>query len=142
MEAFVRQCRQIGLRVTPQRAEIYREIAGSDEHPGAEIIHERVRAHMPGISLDTVYRTLATLEQYGIITRVQMPSDHARFDANTEPHHHFVCVECGLIRDFISDQIDACEVPAAVRQWGEVRQCRMEIRGVCTACLRKTRAKA
>ena len=134
MHDFETRCREAGLRVTPQRSEIFREMARSDAHPGAETLHASLKKRMPGISLDTVYRTLTTLERHGIITRVQVASSHSRFDARVEPHHHFVCTECGTIRDFASPKLDAYRVPEAVRKWGRIRQCRMEVRGVCLAC--------
>ena len=59
---FVAACRRQGVKATHQRTEILRELAGTEEHPDAETIHERVRQRIPALSLDTVYRTLKLLE--------------------------------------------------------------------------------
>ena len=56
---FVETFSRIGMKVTHQRAEIFREAAGSDEHLDAEMIYQRVRKRVTGISRDTVYRTVA-----------------------------------------------------------------------------------
>ena len=40
-------CHQKGMRVTPQRIEIYREVAKSCEHPDAETIYEAVKDFPP-----------------------------------------------------------------------------------------------
>ena len=137
MEAFAETCRERGLRVTPQRMEIFRELASTDEHPDAETVHRRIRERMPTVALDTVYRTLNRLEEEGLISRVQALSERVRFDANMERHHHFICLACGLIRDFTSEELDAYEAPAEVRGWGEIRSRHMEVRGVCRDCLGK-----
>ena len=42
-----------GMKVTHQRTEIFREVAGSDEHPDAETVYQRVRKRVTGISRDT-----------------------------------------------------------------------------------------
>jgi len=58
---FTSQCREAGLKVTPQRIAIYRELLQTDEHPSAEMLYEKVKKTFPSISLDTVNRTLLTL---------------------------------------------------------------------------------
>jgi len=58
LERFVDVCRQKGLKVTPQRLEIFRELAASEEHPTAETLFNGIKVRMPTVSLDTVYRTL------------------------------------------------------------------------------------
>ena len=137
MEAFAQTCRDRGIKVTPQRTEIFREVAGTDEHPDAETVHRRICRRMPNVALDTIYRTLYRLEEEGLISRVQVLSDRVRFDANTRRHHHFICTECGLVRDFYSEQLDTYEAPREVHTWGEIRSRHMEIRGVCSNCLGK-----
>jgi len=39
---FIDLCRQTGLRVTPQRIEIYKQLINTDEHPSAEMLYEKV----------------------------------------------------------------------------------------------------
>ncbi|MBN2450931.1 MAG: transcriptional repressor [Lentisphaeria bacterium] len=126
-------CRRDGLRITRQRTEVYREIAATEAHPDAEAIHARVTRRI-AVSLDTVYRTLAALEKAGAIGRVSALHGAARFDANTAKHHHFVCTECGLVRDFSSAELDAYCPPEAVRQWGEILSVHAELRGICNQC--------
>jgi len=51
IHSFVGRCRQAGLRVTPQRLAIYKELLGSDEHPSAEMLYEKLKAAWPTLSL-------------------------------------------------------------------------------------------
>jgi Fur family transcriptional regulator, peroxide stress response regulator len=134
---FLELCRRQGVKATHQRTEVLRELAGSEEHPDAETILSRVRQRVPAISVDTVYRTLKLLEDKGVIARVGSMRDRARFDANTDRHHHFVCTECGMIGDFYSDAIDRLPVPREVSEMGSVEGVYVELRGICRKCKQK-----
>ncbi|MHC4479591.1 MAG: Fur family transcriptional regulator [Planctomycetota bacterium] len=77
-----------------------------------------MRRRISNISLDTVYRILYLLEDEGLISRVQISSDRLRFDGNTDRHHHFVCTECGFIRDFQCEAFDCLTAPDEARRFG------------------------
>jgi len=134
VEGFLAACRRYGIRVTHQRTEILRELAGTEEHPDAETLYTRVRRRLPAMSLDTIYRTLRMLEDKGVISRVGSMRDKARFDANSDRHHHFVCSGCGLIGDFYSDALDRFTVPPEVSEMGKVDSVYVELRGLCRKC--------
>jgi Fur family transcriptional regulator, peroxide stress response regulator len=134
---FLDICRRQGVKATHQRTEILRELAGSEEHPDAETIFTRVRQRIPAISVDTIYRTLRLLEDRGVIARVGSMRDRARFDANTDRHHHFVCTECEMISDFYSDAMDWFPVPREVSEMGSVEGVYVEVRGICRKCKQK-----
>jgi len=141
-EAFVRFCRQKGMKVTHQRMEIFRELAGSEDHPDAEGVFARVRKRVPSISRDTVYRTLSTLESEGLVRRAEILGGPARFDPNTDPHHHFICTVCGAIKDFTSDALDRLRVPNSVKAFGSIESAQVQVRGVCSDCVdRKARSR-
>ncbi len=67
---------------------------------------------MPTVSLDTVYRTLWMLNDLGLTTTLGPRRDSMRFDANLARHHHYVCVRCGLVRDFESAKLNVLPVPS------------------------------
>ncbi|OGG01707.1 MAG: hypothetical protein A3F83_00340 [Candidatus Glassbacteria bacterium RIFCSPLOWO2_12_FULL_58_11] len=134
LEAFVRASRNAGIKLTHQRLEIFREIAASSEHPDVDTVFRKVRGRIPTLALDTVYRTFAVLEREKVLARVSLFSDKARFDPNTEPHHHFVCTKCGLVRDFYSGQTEDFRIPESVKSWGAVDAVYIELRGICRAC--------
>ena len=93
-----------------------------------------VRERVPTISLDTVYRTLGALERLGLINRVDAAGGAARYDANLEHHHHFICVRCGLIRDLPGASYEGLAVPGAATILGEVESITVQVRGVCKEC--------
>ena len=131
---FAGGLRESGLRLTHQRLEVAREIAGTDLHPSVEAIYCGVRERVPTISLDTVYRTLGALEGLGLIDRVQLMAGPARYDANLEQHHHFICARCGIIRDLPGTSYEGLEVPDAAADLGEVESITVQLRGLCKEC--------
>jgi len=126
--------REAGLKLTHQRLEIFREIAGSEEHPDAETIFRAVQQRMPTVSLDTVYRTLWMLHDLGLVTTLGPQRSGVRFDANLERHHHFSCVRCGLVRDFESPKLDDLPLPDGLSSLGSVLNAHVEVRGLCARC--------
>lgn len=126
--------RAAGVKLTHQRLEIFRELAGNLDHPDAESLYRAVRERVPTVSLDTVYRTIWTLHELGLVATLGPRRDAIRFDVNLEPHHHYVCVRCGLVRDLDPDEIGAVRVPESVHALGDVIEARVEIRGVCSRC--------
>ena len=139
MRAFADTCRAKGLKATHQRMEIFRELAGSEEHPDAETVYQNVRRRVPSISRDTVYRTLATLKEYGLIRKAEALSGSTRFDANTDRHHHFICTVCSAIKDFHSQVLDDLPIPNSVRSLGNIESAQVQVRGVCAACAGRKR---
>jgi Fur family peroxide stress response transcriptional regulator len=126
--------RQAGVKLTHQRLEIFKELASTEAHPDADSIYRAVRRRMPTVSLDTVYRTLWMLHDLGLVTTLGPQRDRVRFDANLEQHHHFVCVRCGLVRDFESEALAHLPLPESVAALGRVQDAHVEVRGTCGTC--------
>lgn len=123
-----------GLKLTHQRLEVFREVASTVEHPDAMAVYEAVKHRLPTVSLDTVYRTLRTLSDLGLISMLGSHGDSVRFDANLKRHHHFVCVKCGLVRDFENADLNALKVQRDVSDIGTVLETQIEVHGICNAC--------
>lgn len=138
LEQFKAACRKAGVKLTHQRLEIFREIAASLEHPDAETVFRGVQARIPTVSLDTVYRTLWLLDGLGLITTLGPRRESVRFDPNLEHHHHYVCVQCGLAKDFVSADLNVLTIPASVKKFGSVMATHVEVRGLCAVCAKKT----
>jgi len=105
LEAFTRACRARGLSVTHQRLAVYEVVLSSKDHPGADEIYRAVRDRCPGISKGTVYRTLDTLCEMGVVNDIHKSADTARFEAVLEPHHHLICLECRRVVDLYDDSL-------------------------------------
>lgn len=134
MTEFENACRKADLKVTHQRLEIFKELAQAHDHPSAEMLYKRIIERLPTISLDTVYRTLATFEKHGLITRVQTVESQARFEAEINRHHHAVCSKCGEITDFSWESFDDAQVPDELVGWGKVFKRNAVLEGICSKC--------
>lgn len=137
MAHFEEVCRKSGARLTHQRMEIFREVAETGVHPDSDRVFEGVRKRMPTVSMDTVYRTLWWLKDLGLVTTLGPPRARARFDANLNHHHHFVCVQCGLTLDFCSEKFDRLTLPDSIQSVGYVEATQVEVKGVCFECASK-----
>ncbi len=93
-----RVLRQAGLRVTPQRLAVAREVMNR-QHPTAAEVYDAVHAQFPTMGLATVYATLNTMSRCGLVRPLPF-ADAVRFDANVSPHANLICTRCGQITDF------------------------------------------
>jgi Fur family peroxide stress response transcriptional regulator len=137
VEHFKETARKAGIKLTHQRLEIFREVAVSLAHPSAEAVLRALQPRMPTVSLDTVYRTLWLLNDLGLVSTLWPKRESVRFDANLEPHHHYVCLRCGLARDFESAELNALRIPESVAEFGTIDATHVEVRGVCSRCARE-----
>ena len=131
---FGQACRDAGLKLTHQRMEIFTELALAEDHPSAETLHKRLQKRLAFLSLDTVYRTLATLEKHQLITKVETVESQARFEADMDRHHHAICRRCGTITDFNWHAFDEVQLPEVVKGWGRIDKKSITLHGICGEC--------
>jgi Fur family peroxide stress response transcriptional regulator len=131
---FTALCRESGLKVTPQRIAIYRELIKTREHPSAEMLYEKVRQVFPNISLDTVNRTLLTLNEIGAASAVEGSGDAKRFDGGLDKHQHFRCVKCKRVIDFHHRPFDNIKVPRDIDKRFTVLRKTVYLEGICDLC--------
>lgn len=141
IKIFKEICNKLGLKVTHQRLEIYNVLSSAKDHPSPEDVYKRVKRKLPTVSFDTVYRTLALFERYGVITRVYQMDNRTRYDSNMEHHYHLVCTQCKKVQDFHWPDLDHLVVPSETDDWGAVENRYMELRGICHTCLEKEKRK-
>jgi Fur family peroxide stress response transcriptional regulator len=99
LERMLTGVRAAGLKLTPQRLAIVRELAEDESHPTAQELFERLRPALPTMSFATVYNTLDALTTAGLCSALALAPGSGRFDPNMRPHHHLVCDGCGSVRD-------------------------------------------
>ncbi|HNV70452.1 MAG TPA: transcriptional repressor, partial [Candidatus Ozemobacteraceae bacterium] len=87
----------------------------------------------------TVYRTLWTLIDLGLLTNLGPDQRRVRFDANLDHHHHFICMNCGKTIDFHAPTFDRLHPPTSVTRLGKIERVQVECRGVCKACSSRAR---
>jgi len=142
MDEFIRTCREKGLNVTYQRMVIYKSLMHSKNHPTAEEIYHMVRKEYPSISLATVYKTLETFAELKIINKVTHLHDMARYDADTRPHHHMICVYCKAVQDVHDERLNRLPMPDMNYNGFQITGYSIQFEGVCVACAQKFQRKA
>ncbi|MCA9304783.1 MAG: transcriptional repressor [Phycisphaerales bacterium] len=95
---------EAGVRVTRHRTLIYLTLAKLATHPTADELHDAVHAEDTKVSLATVYNTLETLTELGLVRRIapDAPGQGCRFDAEIAPHVHMVMPD-GCVSDVPDD---------------------------------------
>ena len=137
LSAFEEACRREGLKITHQRLEIFKELLNSSDHPTVEKLYGRLQPKLPTMSLDTIYRTLTTLEQHGLVARVQTIESQARFESKMEEHHHVICKKCGKITDFYWNFPDEAVLPDEIVNWGKISRKTITLHGLCGQCMQE-----
>lgn len=135
LDHFEKTCKSAGLKVTQQRLEIYRALLESSDHPSAESLYRRLENRLPTLSLDTVYRTLATFEKYNLVHRLETKESQARFEPLGVRHHHFLCDRCGSVVDFFWPEFDTVVLPPTLDRIGTIERKNVVLYGRCAACL-------
>ena len=125
-----------GYRLTEPRRSLAALIADQDGHFTAAELVAAARARRLGVGRATVFRTLEVLEAIGAVERLDLPSgEHAYVGCEPAHHHHVVCSRCGRTSE-IDDAGLRSVVREVARQTGyRVDEHRLELFGLCPACL-------
>lgn len=125
------------LKFSRQREEIKRFLTTRKDHPTADTVYMNVRQAYPSISLGTVYRNLTLLADIGEIARIRVGDGIDHFDADTSPHYHFVCTDCGSVIDLDMDNLDSLTDTAKSGFDGRIAGHVTYFYGTCKACCNK-----
>jgi Fur family ferric uptake transcriptional regulator len=127
-----------GLRKTSQRESILEIIRHGQGHLDADEVYQRARKKQPRLSLSTVYRTLQTLKELGLIEEVHLDENHHHYEIKaSHEHHHLICLGCGKVVEF--------ECPMSVQMMEEVSRekdfevvnTEVRMKGYCADCRKK-----
>lgn len=126
----------LGQRQTRQREAIHRVIREAPGPVTVPEIHQQAQAHVPGLGIATVYRTLRLLQDTQLVETVVLPSGETRFEpTELGHHHHFHCRVCSRVFD-----LDHCpvEIPHHQPYAGGfyVEDHEVTLYGVCPDCHR------
>ena len=125
--------REHGLRVTLPRLAVLECLAASKSHPTAEEVSAAVNHAVPTASRASVYNVLHSLRDAGLVEELVFDDAVARYDANLDRHHHFVCSRCRRVLDVAWDW----DAPARLGESPEghvVESVSVVFRGVCRDC--------
>ncbi|MCR4408601.1 MAG: transcriptional repressor [Anaerolineae bacterium] len=137
-ESDKKMLRRAGKRITSQRMLVLEAIREGGGHLDADEIYRRAKLQAPRLSLSTVYRTINTLKEAGMIEELHLGEEHHHYELrDAKVHHHFVCQNCGRVVEFewpFSEQL--------LRDLGEkydfeLTEIHLDLVGYCAECRRK-----
>ncbi len=121
-----------GMKMTPQRMAILNFLDGNLTHPSAADIFREISANFPTMSMATVYNTLETLVQKGLIQELGIDPYKKRFDPNPDHHHHLICIHCREINDIFSNF--SLELKEKEKKGFEITGNHVDFYGICPKC--------
>ncbi|PID99470.1 hypothetical protein CSA80_01780 [Candidatus Saccharibacteria bacterium] len=94
-----------------------------------------MRSTFGNVSATTIYRVTARMLERGELRLAPpAPGNVMRLDARTTPHDHFVCEDCGMIKDVDLGKLirpelerllgDGCHISGSLTVSGTCAQCR------------------
>jgi Fur family peroxide stress response transcriptional regulator len=133
--AVLLSLRRQGLKATPQRLAIADALLAHGGHPTVTEIFDEVRMSFPTMSLATVYHTLHTFAESGVVDELPF-AEGTRYDPNVTPHVNLVCQRCGEITDAHEHRAALMALRNAVSARSDftVTTQRMDFYGLCSRC--------
>ena len=104
-----------GLRPTRQRLALAALLIGDGRHRHvtAESLFDAAQAAGASVSLATVYNTLKSFTEAGLLTEIAVDGARSYFDTRTEDHPHFYWEEDGRLTDAPADSVVFSRLPDA-----------------------------
>ena len=139
-EQLIAKLKERQYRITPQRVELIRLIAASEDHPSASQLYNQIKVQFPTMSLATVYKTLDLLKEVGEVLEIGLRDD-SHYDGNKPyPHPHLICMKCQKIMDGELDVAVGKIVQEVENNFGfRVVKHQLDFYGLCPDCQKKSK---
>ncbi len=124
-----------GGRVTAPRVAILQVLLNGPHHATVEDLEERVRSTAPDIHQATFYRTLAALEELGVVYHLHVDHGPSVWHIAVEEHEHLVCKSCGAIVEVPAESFDNLRASIADRYGFLLDTHHFVSQGLCRQCV-------
>lgn len=126
--------RDAGLRATRQRATVLDALRGRPDAITAQELHGELRADGEPVGLTTVYRTLASLAEAGLLDAIPREGEQAFRLCSEDHHHHLICETCNRVDEIAAEEVERWVDEVASRRGFRVTGHRADIFGECGRC--------
>jgi Fur family ferric uptake transcriptional regulator len=140
LEDFKILLKKNGLKFTIQREVILEMLYNSDEHLTPESLHHLIQEKHSNLKtgIATVYRTLALLEESHMVTSLSFGAQGKKYELGAKEHHdHLICTECGIITEFVDEDIEKRQHDITKELGFKMSEHSMQIYGICQNCQNK-----
>ena len=133
-----------GLRRMPSRIAVLAVLEPVDGHLAVGDIHQRILEVTPAGTqppdLATVYRTVTTLVEQGVLHALTVEGGVSTYGLAERPHHHAVCTSCGTIIEVPAQRLStALEHAIEGSSFTLSEQAGLTLHGLCPDCQRRSR---
>ncbi|MGI9017004.1 MAG: Fur family transcriptional regulator [Euzebya sp.] len=125
-----------GLRTTSQRLTVLDALDRRDDAVTAQDLYLEFRGQGLTIGLSTVYRTLTSLVDAGLLDTFQRGGEQAFRACSPKHHHHLVCTGCNQVIELEAGMVEEWVGKVADSYEFTVSSHRADIFGVCADCNR------
>jgi Fur family ferric uptake transcriptional regulator len=129
-----------GLRMTPQRRAIVSQVMRAQGHISPTSIARRVQGEMPGVNASTIYRTLALLEEIGVLSHSHLETGAEYHRAEEAEHVHLTCGRCGRDESLSLDEARKLQRLIRTHHGFQADLTHFAITGRCADCARAASA--
>lgn len=137
VEDIVSRLAGTGRRRTAARYAIVQTLVDANGHVTADDLADEVQSRFPSINISTIYRTLDTLEDLGIVDHVHLGHGRAVYHLADEDHQHLVCERCERVEELPAAKLRSL-LAMVDRDYGfEIDRRHFAIVGVCRRCRRR-----
>ena len=134
--------REYGLKNTPSRQAVLAILAHTEEPVTAEEVYRRILSAGEGkpgalrrVSLSTVYRTLATLAEKGLLLKSTGPDGALSYQLRDSRHRHYlICTRCGSAVPISGCPLEALEQSLGKETGFSITGHNLELYGLCPRC--------
>ena len=112
-QALAARLREAGIGPTSQRMRIAEVLLAAPRHLSAEQVMAAVNREKPAVSKATVYNTLRTFTECGLLREVVVDPNRIFYDSSVQPHHHFYNPATGELIDIPAEAITVSGLPPA-----------------------------
>jgi Fur family peroxide stress response transcriptional regulator len=129
---FTDQLKSKGIRPSFQRIKVLEYLNRNGGHPTVEEIFSALSPVIPSLSKGTIYNTVHTFVEAGLVRVVEIDDAQMRYDITLNDHGHFLCAACGTIYNF-PVRIDPVSLKG-LNQF-KITQKNIYFKGFCPNCL-------
>jgi Fur family transcriptional regulator, ferric uptake regulator len=126
-----------GKNVTRERLDILDEVLSRKGHFSIEDIISKKSGGESPVSRATIYRTMNTFEQAGLIRSIRSIHDEKIYEIVKEHHDHMICESCGKIIEFHDPGLEALQDHICKLNHFTPTQHSMKIFGICEDCKKR-----
>ncbi|MFH1673248.1 MAG: transcriptional repressor [Pseudomonadota bacterium] len=143
VEVFRRYIKDKGLRNTPERETIIREIFSVHDHFDVDELFLRMKGQKNKISKASIYRAIPLFIESGLIKGVFFEDGHLHYEPiyGHSRHCHLRCICCGKVVEFVEKEMDNIVDRLSKKHNFNILDHRLDFTGYCAECNNKINDK-